>query len=85
MKFSSLKLITHNYLFILNPSLNFIITVTLKNIRIIVFPDKGCYKKWKQISEKLNSKGFLIEVSNLLENSEYTVGCDLADIMKLGS
>jgi len=53
----------------------------LKGTAIIGFPDKGGYAQWQKTAEKLNEKGFEIEVSKLLENKEYDDGWDLVDVL----
>lgn len=52
----------------------------IKNRSIIAFPDKGCFNDWKQKSEVLNNFGFDIVVSDVLENTEYDDGIDIADL-----
>ena len=53
----------------------------LKSKEIIAFPDKGGYEKWKTTANNLNSKGFNIIVSQLLEVDEFEMGWDLVDIL----
>jgi hypothetical protein len=57
----------------------------LKGKDIIAFPDKGGYDKWQKTAEKLNEKGFEIEVSQFLENNEYDDGWDLVDVLNYES
>ena len=52
----------------------------IKDRSIIAFPDKGCFNDWKQKSEVLNNFGFDIIVSDVLENTEYDDGIDIADL-----
>ncbi|PIY10422.1 MAG: hypothetical protein COZ17_09870 [Flavobacteriaceae bacterium CG_4_10_14_3_um_filter_33_47] len=51
----------------------------LKKRNVIAFPDKGEYNNWLNKSIELNGKGFKIAVSNLLEQTEFNNGFDLAD------
>ena len=53
----------------------------LKGKEIIAFPDKGGYYKWKTTAINLNSKGFNIRVSELLEVDEFEMGWDLVDVL----
>ena len=57
----------------------------LKGTTIIAFPDKGGYAQWQKTAEKLNDKGFEIEVSQLLENKKYLKGWDLVDVLNYES
>ena len=57
----------------------------LKGTAIIAFPDKGGYAQWQKTAEKLNEKGFEIEVSQLLENKKYLKGWDLVDVLNYES
>ena len=57
----------------------------LKGTAIIAFPDKGGYAQWQKTAEKLNEKGFEIEVSQFLENKEYDDGWDLVDVLNYES
>ena len=52
----------------------------IKEYEINAFPDKSEYKDWQNIAIELNSIGFNIRVSDLLENTDYENGTDLADI-----
>jgi hypothetical protein len=52
----------------------------IKNRSIIAYPDKGEYNNWLNKSKELNAMGFKIAVSDLIENSDYPKGTDLADI-----
>tara|TARA_R100000655_G_scaffold86663_1_gene126746 strand:- start:348 stop:1370 length:1023 start_codon:yes stop_codon:yes gene_type:complete len=51
----------------------------LKTKKIIAFPDKGEYSDWLAKAVNLNNVGFNITVSQILENTEYSEGFDLAD------
>jgi DNA-directed RNA polymerase subunit RPC12/RpoP len=54
----------------------------LKSSNIIAFPDKGGYRKWQETATVLNKEGFKIEVSKLLEKTEYKDGWDLVDVIQ---
>jgi len=51
----------------------------LKKRNIIAFPDKGEYNNWLNKATDLNAKGFKIAVSELIENTDFNNGFDLAD------
>ncbi len=51
----------------------------LKNRNVIAFPDKGEYNNWLNKATELNALGFKISVSDLIENTEFNNGFDLAD------
>ncbi len=51
----------------------------LKNRNVIAFPDKGEYLNWLNKATELNALGFKISVSDLIENTEFNNGFDLAD------
>ncbi len=51
----------------------------IKKRKIIVFPDKGEYYNWLNKATELNSFGFKIMVSDLIENTDFEKGFDLAD------
>ena len=51
----------------------------LKNRQIVLYPDKGEYNDWIKKSKPIKEAGFKIEVSNILELTEYQQGFDLAD------
>ena len=53
----------------------------LKGKEIIAFPDKGGYDNWKTTANNLNSKGFNITVSEILEVDEFEMGWDLVDVL----
>lgn len=57
----------------------------IKKYDIIAFPDKGCYLKWQETATELNKKGFVIEVSEFLENSGHKEGWDLVDVIQYES
>jgi hypothetical protein len=52
----------------------------IKNRKIVLFPDKSEYNDWLDKATALNSKGFKISVSDILENTDYPNGFDLADL-----
>jgi hypothetical protein len=51
----------------------------LKKRKCFAFPDKGEFTNWNNKAKVLKSKGFKIEVSNLLEQASFKNGFDLAD------
>ena len=51
----------------------------LKKRNIIAFPDKGEYNNWLNKATELSAYGFKIVVSDLIENTEFENGFDLAD------
>lgn len=56
----------------------------LKLRKIIGFPDKGCFKKWNEVAEQLNEKGFSITIDDTLEkNTNANLGDDIADWIEL--
>ena len=52
----------------------------IKRCNIVAFPDKGEHKDWFNKSTELNLIGYKIEVNDWLENSNYEIGTDLADV-----
>ena len=46
---------------------------------IVLFPDKGEYSNWQKKATELNKIGFKIAVSELIEQTNYENGFDLAD------
>jgi hypothetical protein len=46
---------------------------------IVSFPDKGEYLNWLNKATELNAIGFKISVSDLMEQTEFENGFDLAD------
>lgn len=52
----------------------------LKNYNIILFPDCGEYEDWNKKAIELILLGYTIKCSSLLENKNYKMGTDLADI-----
>lgn len=57
----------------------------LRNREIILYPDLGCFEKWLLKRDLLNSQGFQIQISDLLEQkasgSDRKQGLDLADFL----
>ncbi len=51
----------------------------LKKRNCFAFPDNGEFTNWSNKAKELKSKGFKIEVSNILEQSKFKKGFDLAD------
>ena len=51
----------------------------IKKRKCFAFPDKGEYQNWSTKAKELKNKGFKIEVSNLLEQTSFKNGFDLAD------
>lgn len=51
----------------------------LKKRIVISFPDKGEYNNWLNTATELNAFGFNIGVSDLLEQTDFENGFDLAD------
>ena len=51
----------------------------LKKRNIIAFPDKGEYNNWLNRATELSAYGFKIVVSDLIENTDFNNGFDLAD------
>ncbi|TYB74504.1 hypothetical protein ES676_07485 [Bizionia saleffrena] len=51
----------------------------LKNRNCFAFPDKGEYDNWNNKAIELNKLGFKIAVSNIIEQTDFEAGFDLAD------
>ena len=51
----------------------------IKKRNIIAFPDKGEYNNWLSRANELKSLSFKIAVSNILEQTDFENGFDLAD------
>jgi hypothetical protein len=51
----------------------------IKKRKCFAYPDKGEFKKWNRTAKELKEKGFKIAVSDLLEQTEFSNGFDLAD------
>lgn len=61
-------------------NLKFEMLQPIKKRKIILFPDKSEYKDWLVKASELNANGFKVSVSDILENTEYPKGFDLADL-----
>lgn len=57
----------------------FELLVPLKKRNVIAFPDKGEYNNWLNKATDLNALGFKISVSEILEQTNFENGFDLAD------
>ena len=51
----------------------------IKNRNCIAFPDKGEFNNWNDKSKEFQTKGYKIAVSQILEQTEFKNGFDLAD------
>lgn len=51
----------------------------LKNRKIILHPDKGEYSHWQKTVIQLKAKGYKITISDILEQTDFEQGYDLAD------
>lgn len=51
----------------------------IKKRNVIAFPDKGEYNNWLNKATELNALGFKISVSEILEQTNFENGFDLAD------
>jgi len=60
-------------------NLKFDLLKPIKKRNIILFPDKGEYFNWFNKATELNGFGFKIAVSELIEQTEFENGFDLAD------
>ncbi len=47
---------------------------------ITIFPDNGEFEDWEAKANRLNSFGYNIQCSSLLEKSNFQIGADLADM-----
>ncbi len=52
---------------------------SIKKRNIVSFPDKGEYNNWLDKATELNAIGFKIGVSDLIEQTDFENGYDLAD------
>ena len=52
----------------------------IKKRNVVVYPDKGEFDYWSKKAEEMNTNGFRISVSDLIENQNYKQGFDLADL-----
>ena len=60
-------------------NLKFELLKPIKKRKIVLFPDKGEYFNWLNKATELNAIGFKIAVSELIEQTEFENGFDLAD------
>jgi hypothetical protein len=51
----------------------------IKNRNCIAFPDKGEFNNWNNKAKELQAIGYKIAVSQILEQTEFKNGFDLAD------
>lgn len=61
-------------------NLKFELLRPIKRRKIVLFPDKSEYNDWLRKATELNLKGFKVSVSDILENTHYPKGFDLADL-----
>lgn len=61
-------------------NLKFELLKPIKNRSIVLFPDKGEYNNWLNKATEINTFGFKISVSELIEQTEFEEGFDLADV-----
>ncbi|QNM86767.1 hypothetical protein H9W90_06525 [Polaribacter pectinis] len=54
---------------------------SIKDYKIIAYPDKTEFNKWNTTATLLNKKGYQIQCSNLLENIDIENGGDLVDYL----
>lgn len=52
----------------------------LKSKKAVAYPDKGCFQEWKLVAERMNSLGFNIVMSMVVEENTTQEGEDIADI-----
>ena len=60
-------------------NLKFDLLKPIKKRNIVLFPDKGEYSNWLNTANDLNKLGFKIAVSELIEQTNFGNGYDLAD------
>lgn len=60
-------------------NLKFDLLKPIKKRNIVLFPDKGEYFNWLNKATELNAIGFKIAVSELIEQTDFENGFDLAD------
>jgi hypothetical protein len=60
-------------------NLKFEMLMPIKKRNIVLFPDKGEYINWLNKTTELKAIGFKIRVSDLIENTDFENGFDLAD------
>jgi hypothetical protein len=54
---------------------------SIKEFKIIAYPDKKEYNNWNETTQHLNKQGFQIRCSNLLESIKIEDGSDLVDFL----
>jgi hypothetical protein len=54
----------------------------LKGYQVRAYPDKSVFEKWNALADVLNTKGYYIKTSSLLENMDLKKGADLIDLLK---
>ena len=77
-----LSLFIPDYIWIATGSkqnLKFDLLKPIKKRNIVLFPDKGEYINWLNKATELNAIGFKIAVSELIEQTDFENGFDLAD------
>jgi hypothetical protein len=60
-------------------NLKFDLLKPIKKRNIVLFPDKGEYFNWQKKANELKQIGFKIAVSELIEQTDFENGFDLAD------
>lgn len=60
-------------------NLKFELLKPIKKRNIVLFPDKGEYFNWLNKATEINALGFKIAVSELIEQTDFENGFDLAD------
>ena len=60
-------------------NLKFDLLKPIKKRNVVLFPDKGEYQNWLSKATELNAIGFKIAVSELIEQTDFGNGFDLAD------
>jgi hypothetical protein len=54
----------------------------LKGYQVRAYPDKSVFENWNALADVLNTKGYYIKTSSLLENMDLENGADLIDLLK---
>jgi hypothetical protein len=57
-----------------------ILSLPLREKKIVAYPDKGCYQDWNKVANNLNRLGYNIKLSILVENLKIEHGADIADV-----
>ena len=68
-----------NKLYLNKGNFKFEILKPIKKRNIVSYPDKGEYNNWLNKATELNAIGFKIAVSDLIEQTDFENGYDLAD------